>query len=77
MSSSDAVEKLLNGIADKRVVDVNAGDDLRDDLEPDVDADGRRAIGDCEIDGLVVAVLEPERHQTEGVLERVAPRECD
>lgn len=98
MSSTDAVEELLNSVSDEGVRDVDAGNDLRikareqhqpsarrrgekerepvashlrDDLEPNVDADARCSLGDGHVDRFVVSVLEPEREESEGVLESV------
>lgn len=50
---------------------------LRDDLEPDVDADPRGSGRDRAVDRLVVAVLEPERKEAKSVLQRVPLREID
>jgi hypothetical protein len=50
---------------------------LRDDLEPNVDADARCSLGNGHVDRLVVPVLKPEREKSEGVLESVPLRESN
>jgi len=50
-------------------------DQLRDDLEPGIDSDTGEAVVDGRMNFLGVAILEPEREQTKGVLERVPARQ--
>jgi len=50
---------------------------LRDDLQPNIDADTRSSLRDSHVDRLVVTVLEPKREESKGVLKRVSLRESD
>lgn len=79
VDSSDDLERATQCSA---VTEVNAirrseSTHLRDDLEPDVDADARSALGDGAVHGLVVAVFEPKGEKTKRVLKRVALGERD
>jgi hypothetical protein len=44
VGAADEVEQLSDRAPDERVGDVDSGDDLRDDLEPDIDANAADAL---------------------------------
>jgi hypothetical protein len=63
-----ANDELLDGLARR----LDTGNDLGDDLEPDIDVDGGQTLGNGLVDTMLVAVCEPKREQTERVLQRVS-----
>lgn len=75
MYLADIVEQADDEGGDGLPGSVDTGDNLRDDLEPDVYIDRRETIDDGVCDSTLITVREPERQQSERVLKRISRRE--
>jgi len=73
--ASNVVEKANNELLDRLSRRLDTSNNLRDNLEPDVDVDGGHALRDRLVDTVLVTIREPEGKQTKRVLQRVARRE--
>lgn len=77
MSLANVHQKLVDQAADQLALGVDAGNELRNDLEPSVDVDGPDTFHQGFVHFRPVTVVEPEGEEAEGVLEGTAVGKSD